>query len=80
MADPTGLSEAELASRLLEPGSFTSGDQSHSDRSVDDLIKMDKYLAAKRRGKRGGLGVGFVKVIPPAAGSDLTNPPFAGGV
>ncbi len=80
MADPVGLSESELASRLLEPGSFTSGDQSHSDRSVDDLIKMDKYLAAKRRGRRAGLGINFVKVIPAGAGSDSTTPPFDGGV
>ncbi len=80
MADPTGLSEEELAARMAEPAAFTSGDQSHTDRSVDDLIKLSNYLAAKRRGRRGGLGLGLVKVLPPAADSDSTNPPFAGGV
>jgi len=80
MADPTGLSEEELASRALEPGSFASGDQSHSDRPVGDLIKLDQYLAAKRRGKRSGLGFSLTKVLPPAAGSDRAVPPFDGGV
>jgi hypothetical protein len=69
MAAPTNTTEA-LEQNALGPHSVTVGNQSVTQKSADDLIKLDRYLASKTAATAGpkGFGLRFQKLIPPGGG------------
>jgi hypothetical protein len=69
MAEPTTTDEA-IEQLALGPKSVTVGNQSVTQHSADDLIKLDQYQTAKRSAAAGvtGFGLRFQKIIPPGAG------------
>lgn len=46
--DPNGLSDDQLIDAANAPQSMTSDNQSITERSADDLIKLDKYIRGRK--------------------------------
>lgn len=66
----TGIPAADLVAIALAPESMTSDNQSYTERSVDDLIKLDNYIRQKKAACRGAGGWGQIrinKVVSPSS-------------
>lgn len=65
---PSGVPSDQLLELALAPESMKSDNQEYKERSLKDLIELDRYLAAKKAACNGSPGWGqvrFAKVIPP---------------
>lgn len=63
--------ESQIESLASQAKDVTVDGQRVIRRSLSELIEADKYLsarAASRSSGNGGLGIKFVKLIPPAGG------------
>jgi len=67
MAQPETVEEA-IEQNALGPKRVQVGNQSVEQQSIDDQIKADQYLAAKKAASKPHLGLRFIKIIPPGAG------------
>lgn len=52
---------SQIAAVAAGPKQASADGQSVTSQSIDDLIKADKYLTAKRNGRRGGIGIGVFR-------------------
>jgi hypothetical protein len=59
---------AAIEEAAKSPKRVQIGNQSAEMPSIDEQIKADQYLAAKRAAQRKTLGLRFVKLVPPGAG------------
>jgi hypothetical protein len=67
MAQPQTVEEA-IDRNAKGPASVTVGGQTVTQKSIDELIKADQYLAAKNAASQPHFGLRFTKLIPPGAG------------
>jgi len=67
MAQPETIEDA-IDQNARGPKRVQVANQSVEQQSVDDQIKADQYLAAKKAAKKSHLGLRFTKIIPPGAG------------
>jgi len=67
MTQPANTDEA-LAQAATTPQSVTVGNTSVTERSVDEIIKADRYQSSKRAGSVLGFGLRAQVGIPPGAG------------
>lgn len=66
---------ADIAEQALEPVSTTTGDQSSTGRSVDELIRADQHLAAKRAAALPLRGVAVTQLLGSPALDDTGRIP-----
>jgi hypothetical protein len=67
MAQPETIADA-IGQNARGPKRVQVGNQSVEQQSIDDQIKADQYLAAKKAAAKPHLGLRFTKIIPPGAG------------
>jgi hypothetical protein len=67
MAEPHTIEQA-IEQNAKGPASVTVAGQTVVQKDVDQQIKADEYLAAKRAAAKAHFGVRFTKIIPPGAG------------
>lgn len=67
MAQPETIEDA-IEQNALGPASVTVGGQTVVQKDIDQQIKADEYLAAKRAAAKPQFGLRFSKIIPPGAG------------
>jgi hypothetical protein len=71
-----------IADAVAEPASASGDGQSATARSIDDMIRADQHLAAKRAGARALRGVQVTQLLGTPALDDGNRPPrgFDGGL
>jgi len=67
MAEPETIDDA-IDQNARGPASVTVAGQTVVQKDVDQQIKADQYLAAKKAAQKSHLGLRFTKIIPPGAG------------
>jgi hypothetical protein len=67
MAQPQTIDEA-IDRNAKGPASVTVAGETTTVKDIDQLIKADKHLAAKRAKANGNLGVMFGKIVPGGTG------------
>lgn len=61
------LSDSFLIARASEASSYSTDNQSVSERSIDELIALDKYLRSRKNAGNAWGRIGIAKVVPPDA-------------
>ena len=67
MAQPETIEDA-IEQNALGPKRVQVANQSVDQQAIEDQIKADQYLAAKRAAAKPQFGLRFSKIIPPGAG------------
>lgn len=67
MSQPETIEDA-IEQNALGPASVTVAGQTVVQKDIDQQIKADQYLAAKKAASKPSFGLRFSKIIPPGAG------------
>lgn len=67
MAQPESIEEA-IEQNARGPASVTVAGQTVVQKDIEQQIKADEYLAAKKAAAKPHFGLRFTKIIPPGAG------------
>lgn len=59
----TGIPAVDLVAIATSPESMKNGQQEYTERSVDDLIKLDEYLRARRAACDNPAAAGWGRII-----------------
>ena len=65
MATEPSAIETAIASQAVQPASASADGVSVTNRSIDDLIKADRYAKGEQARRSKTLGLRFTKINPP---------------